>query len=94
MSFKSQIEAIVGDIDSPNYNTEAGLYLAEGVKYVTKYVMDNPDITQRLTQSTTLNNSPTTMSTSNVLKVVSVTRNDGSRTVSYTHQKLPTIYSV
>jgi hypothetical protein len=41
--------------------------------------MGNPDISNRLTQSTTLNNSPTTMSTSDVLKIVSVTRNDGSR---------------
>ena len=79
MSFKAEIEAIVGDIDSPDYNTEAGLFLVEGVKFITKIVMQDVDMSDRLTQSTTLNNSPTTMSTSNVLKVVSVTRNDGSR---------------
>ena len=39
MSFKAEIEAIVGDIDSPDYTAEAVLYLKEGVKYVTKYAM-------------------------------------------------------
>ena len=79
MSFKTEIEAIVGDIDSPNYTSEAELYLAEGVKFVTKSLMNVPEIANRLTSSTTLNNSPTTMSTASVLQIVSVTRNDGSR---------------
>ena len=79
MSFKTEIEAIVGDIDSPDYNTQAGLYLVEGVKFITKSLMDIPSLMNRLTQSSTLNNSPTTISTANMLKVVSITRNDGSR---------------
>ena len=79
MSFKTQIEAIVGDIDSPNYTSEAELYLVEGVKFITKSLMNLPEIANRLTSSTTLNNSPTTMSTASVLQIVSVTRNDGSR---------------
>lgn len=79
MSFKTQIEAIVGDIDSPDYTSEADLYLEEGVRFVTKYVMLNDEMADKLTSSFTLNNSPTTMSTSNALKIVSVTRNDGSR---------------
>tara|TARA_R100001510_G_scaffold18041_1_gene15410 strand:- start:131 stop:985 length:855 start_codon:yes stop_codon:yes gene_type:complete len=79
MSFKTQIEAIVGDIDSPDYTSEAALYLVEGVKFVTKSLMNIPEIANRLTSSTTLNNSPTTMSTASVLQIVSVTRNDGSR---------------
>ena len=79
MSFKTEIEAIVGDIDSPNYTSEAELYLVEGVKFITKSLMNLPEIANRLTSSTTLNNSPTTMSTASVLQIVSVTRNDGSR---------------
>lgn len=79
MSFKTQIEAIVGDIDSPDYNTQAGLYLVEGVKFITKSLMNEPSLSNRLTQSSTLNNSPTTISTANMLKIVSITRNDGSR---------------
>ena len=79
MSFKTEIEAIVGDIDSPDYTSEAQLYLAEGVKFITKSLMIISDIANRMTSSTTLNNSPTTMSTTSVLQIVSVTRNDGSR---------------
>ena len=79
MSFKTEIEAIVGDIDSPDYTSEAALYLVEGVKFVTKSLMNVPEIANRLTSSTTLNNSPTTMSTASVLQIVSVTRNDSSR---------------
>jgi hypothetical protein len=79
MSFKTQIEAIVGDIDSPDYTSQASLYLEEGVKFVTRYVSFNDDMANRMTTSTTLNSSPTTMSTASVLKIVSVTRNDGSR---------------
>tara|TARA_Y100000593_G_C4305076_1_gene335350 strand:- start:1093 stop:2388 length:1296 start_codon:yes stop_codon:yes gene_type:complete len=79
LSLKSEIEAIVGDIDSPDYTAEAVLYLKEGVKYITKYVMRNFEMVEKLTSSTTLNNSPTTMDTSNALKILSVTRNDGSR---------------
>ena len=79
MSFKTQIEAIVGDIDSPDYTSEADLYLEEGVKYITRYVSFNDDMANRMTSSTTLNSSPTTMSTASVLQIVSVTRNDGSR---------------
>ena len=78
MSFKTEIEALVGDIDSPDYTAEAVLYLTEGVKYVTKYVMRNPDMENRLTSSTTLNNSTPTLSLLNVLKIVSITRTDGS----------------
>jgi hypothetical protein len=79
MSFKTEIEAIVGDIDSPDYTSEAALYLAEGVKFITKSLMVISDIANRMTSSTTLNSSPTTMSTASVLQIVSVTRNDGSR---------------
>jgi hypothetical protein len=79
MSFKTEIEAIVGDIDSPDYTSQAELYLVEGVKFITKSLMILSDVANRMTSSTTLNNSPTTMSTSSVLQIVSVTRNDGSR---------------
>lgn len=77
MSFQTDIEAITGSISS--YTTEANSYLVEGVKFITKYVMNNDKIADKLTSSTTLNNSPTTMDTSSALKIVSVTRNDGSR---------------
>jgi hypothetical protein len=79
MNFKTEIEAIVGDIDSPDYTSQAELYLVEGVKFITKSLMILSDVANRMTSSTTLNNSPTTMSTSSVLQIVSVTRNDGSR---------------
>ena len=77
MSFQTDIEAITGSISS--YTTEANSYLVEGVKFITKYVMNNIDMEAKLTQSTTLDDSPTTLSTANVLKISSVTRNDGSR---------------
>ena len=51
MSFKTEIEAIVGDIDSPDYTAEAVLYLKEGVKFITKYVMANPLFVDRLTST-------------------------------------------
>ena len=79
MSFKTEIEAIVGDIDSPDYTSQATLYLVEGVKFITKSLMILSDVANRMTTSTTLNSSPTTMSTASVLQIVSVTRNDGSR---------------
>lgn len=79
MSFKAEIEAIVGDIDSPDYTAQATLYLVEGVKFITKSLMILSDVANRMTSSTTLNSSPTTMSTASVLQIVSVTRNDGSR---------------
>ena len=63
MSFKTEIEAIVGDIDSPDYTSEATLYLVEGVKFITKSLMIISDIANRMTSSTTLNNSRTTRST-------------------------------
>lgn len=77
MSFQTDIEAITGSISS--YTTEANSYLVEGVKFITKYVMNNIDIEAKLTQSTTLDDSPTTLSTADVLKISSVTRYDGSR---------------
>ena len=77
MSFQTDIEAITGSISS--YTTEANSYLVEGVKFITKYVMNNIDIEAKLTQSTTLDDSPTTLSTANVLRISSVTRYDGSR---------------
>ena len=77
MSFQTDIEAITGSISS--YTTEANSYLVEGVKFITKYVMNNIDMEAKLTQSTTLDDSPTTLSTVNVLKISSVTRNDGTR---------------
>ena len=77
MSFQTDIEAITGSISS--YTTEANSYLVEGVKFITKYVMNNMDIEPKLTQSSSKDNSTPTHSMTNVLKVCSVTRNDGSR---------------
>ena len=79
MSFKTEIEAIVGDIDTPDYTVQAPLYLTEGVKFVTKYVTMNKGMSDRLTSATTLDSSPTTLSLSPVLKIVNVTRSDASR---------------
>ena len=77
MSFQTDIEAITGSISS--YTTEANSYLVEGVKFITKYVMNNMDIEPRLTQSSPKDNSTPTHSMTDVLKVCSVTRNDGTR---------------
>lgn len=77
MSFQTDIEAITGSISS--YTTEANSYLVEGVKFITKYVMNNMDIEPKLTQSADKDNSAPTHSMTNVLKVCSVTRNDGTR---------------
>ncbi len=77
MSFQTDIEAITGSISS--YTTEANSYLVEGVKFITKYVMNNMDIEPRLTQSSAKDNSTPTHSMTDVLKVCSVTRNDGTR---------------
>jgi fructose-specific phosphotransferase system component IIB len=79
MSFKTEIEAIVGDIDSPDYTAEAGIYLVDGVKYITKYVMKDPHMAERLTSSSTLNNSTPTLAMNPVLQLHSVVRNDGTR---------------
>ena len=78
MSFKTEIEAIVGDIDSPDYTAEAVLYLKEGVKFITKYVMANPLFVDRLTSTSTLNGSGATLTLTEILSVVSVTRTDGT----------------
>jgi len=77
MSFQTDIEAITGSISS--ITTEATQYLREGVKQVTKLVMNNPDMKMRLTQnSNALTNSNLTFSMTNVLSVVSVTRLDAN----------------
>jgi hypothetical protein len=79
MSFKTEIEAIVGDIDSPDYTAQAAIYLVDGVKYITKYVMKDPDMAERLTSSSTLNNSTPTLAMNSVLHIHSVVRGDGTR---------------
>jgi len=76
MSFKTEIEAIVGDIDTPDLKTEANLYLVEGVKFITKALMTFPQWRNRLTQSTILTNVSPQLVMSNVLDIVSVTRKD------------------
>ena len=67
MSFKTEIEAIVGDIDTPDLKTEANLYLVEGVKFITKALMTFPQWRNRLTQSTILTNVSPQLVMSNVL---------------------------
>lgn len=79
MSFKTELEAIVGDIDSPDYTSEATLYLVEGVKWITKWIMQNPEYVNRLTSGSTLNSATDRLDLVNTLKVVSVSRNDGTR---------------
>ena len=79
MSFKTEIEAIVGDIDSPDVTSEATLYLKEGTRFVIKSLMNVDSLVNKLTSSSTLNNSTPTLSVSDILKVASVTRGDGSR---------------
>ena len=79
MSFKTEIEAIVGDIDSPDYTAQADLYLEEGLKYIFRMASLDDAMARRMTSSATLSNSPTTLSLTNILKIISVVRNDGSR---------------
>ena len=77
MSFQTNIEDITGSISGKT--AQAARYLAEGVKFITKYVMNNPDMEQRLTQVATLNTSSSTLSTTNILHIASVTRSDATR---------------
>ena len=79
MAFKDEIEAIVGDIDSPSYIAQANLFLVEGVKFITKYVMNNPAMAERMTTSGTALSNDNSLGLGSVLKVVSVTRYDGAR---------------
>ena len=79
MSFQTDIEAYTGSISS--LTTEAAKYLLDGVKYMTKILMQDDEMAARMTALSTLNNStPTLTSTvmANVLKIVSVTRSDGT----------------
>lgn len=79
MSFKAEIEAIVGSIDNPDYTTQAGLFLTEGVKFITKSLMNVPEMMERLTSTETLTNLAPTLDTSNILKILTVTRYDTDR---------------
>lgn len=79
MSFKTEIEAIVGDIDSPDYTTQAQLYLTEGLNFIIKTISTNRLVAQKLTSNAILNNSSTTLDTSNILSIVAVERGDGTR---------------
>ena len=79
MAFKDEIEAIVGDIESPSYIAEANLFLVEGVKFITKYVMLNPAMAEKMTTSGTTISNDNSLGLDDVLKVVSVTRYDGAR---------------
>ena len=77
MSFQTDIEAITGSLSG--LTTEATQALKDGTKQVIKLLMKNNAMKSRLTQDTTLNNSPTTMDTTNTVLIESVTRNDGTR---------------
>ena len=65
MSFRTDIETITGSIGS--YLTDASTHLTEGVKFISKLVMNNPYIKNRLTQTSTLNNSSPQLAMTNVL---------------------------
>ena len=73
MSFKTELEAIVGDIDSPDYTSEATLYLVEGVKFISKWVAQNPEYARRLVSGSTLNSATDRLDLTNILKVINVT---------------------
>jgi hypothetical protein len=74
VSFRTDIETITGSISS--YLTDASTHLTEGVKFITRLVMRNPDMKNRLTQSSTLNNVSPQFVLTDVLSIVSVTRKD------------------
>tara|TARA_R110002051_G_scaffold173923_3_gene244199 strand:+ start:510 stop:1628 length:1119 start_codon:yes stop_codon:yes gene_type:complete len=76
VSFRTDIETITGSISS--YLTDASTHLTEGVKFITKLVMNNPEMKSRLTQSSTLNNSSPQLVMTDVLDIVSVTRLDAN----------------
>lgn len=76
MSFQTDIEAYTGSISS--YTTEAVKYLKDGVKYISKVVMNDEEMATRMTALSTLNNVSPQFVMTNVLKVVSVVRTDGS----------------
>jgi hypothetical protein len=57
MSIKTDIEAYTGDIDRPDYTTEALQFVNDGIRYIYSLVLTNPEMATRLASEETLNTS-------------------------------------
>jgi hypothetical protein len=81
MSIKTDIEAYTGDIDSPDYTTEALQFVNDGIRYIYSLVLTNPEMTTRLASEETLNTTTTILPTTtmeNVMSLDYITRSDGT----------------
>ncbi len=79
MSIKTDIEAYTGDIDSPDITAQALQFAKDGVRYIYSILLTNPEMGERLSAETTLNNSNgVTLALTNVMSLDYVLRNDGT----------------
>lgn len=81
MSIKTDIEAYTGDIDSPDYTTEALQFVNDGIRYIYSLVLTNPEMATRLASEETLNTTTTILPSSTMQNVMSldyITRSDGT----------------
>jgi hypothetical protein len=78
MSFQTDIEAYTGSITG--MTTEAAKFLVDAVKAVTKIVMIDEGVAERLSTTSRLNDTNgTTLDLANVLKINYITRFNGSK---------------
>jgi len=81
MSIKTDIEAYTGDIDSPDYTTEALQFVNDGIRYIYSLVLTNPEMATRLASEETLDTTTTILPTTtmeNVMSLDYITRSDGT----------------
>ena len=79
MSIKTDIEAYTGDIDSPDITAQALQFAKDGVKYIYSVVLTNPEMGERLSTESILNNSNgVTLPLTNVMSLDYILRNDGT----------------
>lgn len=79
MSIKTDIEAYTGDIDSPDYTTEALQFVNDGIRYIYSLVLTNPEMASRLSSEETLNASNgETLDLVDAMSLSYVTRDDGT----------------
>ena len=79
MSIKTDIEAYTGDIDSPDITAQALQFAKDGVRYIYSILLTNPEMGERLSAESILNNSNgVTLALTNVMSLDYVLRNDGT----------------
>jgi len=79
MSIKTDIEAYTGDIDSPDYTTEALQFVNDGIRYIYSLVLTNPEMASRLSSEEILNaTNGETLDLVDAMSLSYVTRDDGT----------------